>query len=122
MGFELSENAQNSLSKISYVPKRIQWDENIDEKTINYILNSKFENWDHEREIRLFFALNDPPEEGKYFVNFNEIGRLSEILIGARSAIEKKALQEAVGEMSTSVEFFKVSSHLEDFKLVKSLI
>lgn len=121
LGFEISEQAQGSLTKISYVPKRIQWDENIDEKTMNKILTSKFKNWGYEKEIRLNFALNDS-EDGMYFVDFNDVGRHTEILIGTRSSIKKEYLLSTLGEMSSPVDICKVVPHKEEFKLVKSTI
>lgn len=41
-GFEVSKEIEENLTRISYVSKRIHWDENIDEKTIS--ISSKVAN------------------------------------------------------------------------------
>lgn len=91
LGFDVDDLI---LSKIDYVPKRINlsekayWEITEDrDRFPKLLLTTKFSHWKYESERRVFFELNEPEvvhENGLCFAPFKDNFSLKEIILGPK--------------------------------------
>jgi hypothetical protein len=115
------------LRKVSYSKKRFFVDaqrllnpSQLDEKTAQDLLFTKFSHWRYENEIRSFVSLEEvDPETGLYFADFSDRLRLREVIVGAHSTLPEADLLSALGELQQSVKITKARLAFGSFNVVR---
>jgi hypothetical protein len=90
----------------------------IDQRVADWLLFTKFHDWNYEHEARVFTALNDRDSESElYFAEFNEQLALREVIAGPACPVSLNDLREAVGS-SPGVKFTKARLAFKTFQVV----
>lgn len=124
LGFDLPDDA---LTAVRYSPRRLRanWAaisgtkaESVAE--LKKWFTTKYIHWEYEAEERAFIILSGYlPENGLYFVPFDDETRLAEVIVGHRSDITRADIAEALGEHATGVEVFKARLAFHTYRVVR---
>lgn len=117
LGFDVPDGL---LAQVNYVQSRPPCP-NADiatQATMATLLNTKFAHWSYEDEYRIWTDLNEE-ENGLYFACFSEQIALKQVMVGARSAISRAQLAEALGNLAGGVEVFRVRPAFRTFRIVR---
>ena len=114
LGFDVDEQI---LKPVSYRKSRPAL-EKIDLEVANWLLFTKYLDWNYEQEARIFTALEDrDPATGLYFGNFGEQLQLREVIAGPLCAVGKQDLRD-VTRYTTKVKFTKARLAFKTFRVV----
>jgi hypothetical protein len=114
LGFDVDEQI---LKPVSYRKSRPAL-EKIDLEVANWLLFTKYLDWNYEQEARIFTALEDrDPATGLYFGNFGEQLQLREVIAGPLFAVGKQDLRD-VTRYTTKVKFTKARLAFKTFRVV----
>lgn len=81
---------------------------------------TKFVHWKYEQEVRAFLILtNMVPEEGLYYVDFDEATQLREVIVGDSSDLTRADINEALGDLAPTVEVFKARLAFRSYRVVR---
>ena len=82
---------------------------------------TKFVHWEYEREMRAFLILkNFPPDtDGRRYVPFDHETRLAEVIIGDRSDLTGPDIDDALGDLSSTVHVFKARLAFQTYRVVR---
>lgn len=106
------------LVKVEYVGSRLPAPEKIDEAFMKQLLFTKFEHWAYEQEYRIYLDLKEE-ENGIFFADFSDQFALKKIIVGDNSNVTRTQLAEALGDLNSDVESFKVRAGHEEFEVVR---
>jgi hypothetical protein len=114
-GFDMDVHYQPSLLKIRDV-------NDINFNFANRWLRTKHESWSYEQEVRMFVAINDPPDErGLFWFQFGASLQLKEVIIGAQCRAEDaNALCEVLKGYQDEIECTWAYMRSDAFLLVRS--
>lgn len=108
------------LKEVSYVEKRPIL-KAINFEVANWLLFTKYVDWQYEREARIFTSLDEQDEDsGLYSANFNDQLVLREVIVGALSNITQSELKEVLGKAQECVTFTKARSAFNSFTVVNN--
>lgn len=92
----------------------------LDEQTLQIILETKFKDWEYEREWRLFSKLEErDPDTGLYYINFTPNLVLKQVIVGHRCTWSVGAAAKAVGKVSTTVQVLKARPAFDSYEIVQ---
>lgn len=124
MGFDVPEA---KVVPVNYIAKRFKpnllkvifhQDEEI--AFLRSTLYSKFSHWRYEQEIRWVKKLDEMQrDEDLYFFPFSDELQLKEVIIGTSCPISRADLNQALGELRTSVECRKARLAFKSFRVVE---
>ena len=83
------------------------------------ILSTKFSHWSYEKEYRIFTLLKNEEIDGLYYSNFSDQLKLTEVIVGVRSCVNRNKIEDALGEMAGSVEASKIRADFRAFVVVR---
>jgi len=90
----------------------------IDMQVANWLLFTKYEDWNYEQEARVFTSLKDRDRAtGLYFADFGEQLTLREVIVGPLCSATAPQLLEAAGSIE-DVEFRKARLAFNSFRVV----
>jgi hypothetical protein len=122
LGFDITPTV--NFRKVNYVERRLKAPSKRRDKAENVrhmieILTTKFRHWEYEQEYRLFVPLPSIDEKTEfYWHDFADGLRLSEIVIGARSALTHRDVLDALGQSDGSVPVRKARLAFQSFSVV----
>jgi hypothetical protein len=124
LAFEVRDE---DIGPVHYSRKRLVVDvesfQNVQQLSIDAVIQflfTKYSHWRYENEIRGFVTLEDrDPETGFFFADFSESLRLVGVVVGAQSSITRKELDNALGDLQSSVEVFKARLSFRTFRVVR---
>jgi Protein of unknown function (DUF2971) len=127
LGFDIPDpgaSVDGEVMRIHYqeTPLPIPTDFNPDEEQPEFArkaLSTKFKDWGYEEEIRIWGPLRNE-EHGFYFVKFGENLRLCEVVIGARSTLARRAIEEVLGPDAGEVRIAKAREDHSSFRMVEN--
>ncbi len=92
----------------------------IDEKTAQKFLFTKFSHWRYEKEVRCFVTLEDRhPVTGLYYADFSDKMALKEVIVGAEATMTRAEVSEALGDLAGKVAVFKARLAFASFSVVR---
>jgi hypothetical protein len=114
LGFDVDEQI---LKPVSYVKTRPVL-KGISIEVAQWLLFTKYVEWQYEQEARIFTTLEDrDPETGLYFGDFGEQLVLREVIAGSLSTVTKLELRDAIGA-TAGVKFTKARLAFKSFRVV----
>jgi hypothetical protein len=114
LGFDVDEQI---LKPVSYRKSRPVL-KKVDLEVANWLLFTKYADWNYEQEVRIFTSLEDrDPATGFYFGNFGEQLQLREVIVGPLCTATTQELREATGS-TAEVSFTKARLALRTFRVV----
>lgn len=118
LGFDFDDNL---LSDVSYSRSRLSIKpENINENKMVQVLNTKYEDWLYEEEVRCFTRLENPDKKGNYFADFSDRLSLQEIIVGCNSKISRDDISKAMNGNFPHIKPFKARVSFRQFKIVRT--
>jgi hypothetical protein len=115
LGFDVADAI---LEPVSYVEQRPAL-KKITPAVANWLLFTKYADWQYEREARVFTRLTDrDPGSGLYFAGFSEQLVLREVITGPLNTNMKREVLAALGS-PTGVTFTKSRLAFKSFQVVK---
>jgi hypothetical protein len=115
LGFDVADAI---LKPVSYVEERPVLKE-ITLEVANWLLFTKYVDWQYEQEARIFTTLTDrDPESGLYFGDFSEQLLLREVIAGPLNMNTRREVLDAVGGLA-GVTFTKSRLAFNSFRVVK---
>ena len=114
LGFEIPDKR---LKKVKYVDKRPSLSSTMTDDEFRKLFLTKFSHWSYEEEYRMFLNLTEQ-EDGFYYENFSEVMILKQVIIGVKSSITKKNVQDAFGD--EKIEIFRVRCAFKSFSMVRN--
>jgi len=116
------------LGEVTYLRYRLVVDDetlvnprSLSPKEASKLIFSKYEHWSYEDEERCFVTLEEKDsEKNLYFADYSEQLKLRVVIVGATSTITKIAIQDALGELTSSVEVFKAALSFESFRVERA--
>jgi hypothetical protein len=121
LGFDVPDTL---LTPVKYAkrPPQLNWDaiESGSELGTAQMIrwsSTKFEHWAYENERRLFLALEDADEKGRYFADFGDALALREVIIGPESSVTRGVLQSVLNGL-VGVEARKTRLAFRGYKVV----
>ena len=109
-GTKLLEEIEASLTPEKLTPDLMQ-----------KILKTKFEDWEYENEVRIFVQLEEADREtGHYFKVFDSTLALKDVIVGARSNVKKKDIEEALDCQKSGVRIIKARMAFGSFRVVEN--
>lgn len=113
LGFEIPDNR---LKKVKYVDKRLSLSFPMTRNEFRELFLTKFSHWSYEEEYRIFLELTEQEDE-LYYEIFSEEMILKQVIIGVKSKITKKDVQDAFG--NEKIEIFRAKSAFKLFSMVR---
>lgn len=114
LGFDIDDRI---LRPVSYRRTRPLL-KTIDLKVPDWLLYTKFVDWEYEHEARIFTDLKDrDPQTNLYFADFNDQLVLREVIAGPLCSASKEELRAAAGS-TTNVAFRKARLAFRSFRVV----
>lgn len=115
------------LGQVSYSRKRLVVEaeslrnsRQLDVQTATRFLFTKYSHWKYENEMRCFVTLEDKDQDsGLYFADFSNKLRLTTVIVGAQSTISRMTIQQALGDLASSVKSFKARLAFKSFTVVR---
>lgn len=89
------------------------------ESWMRRVLSTKYSHWEYESEARVFLNLESKSGDF-YFKEFDADMVLAEVQVGFNSKITRGQLADALGELSESVNCFKVRPAFGSFRMVRN--
>jgi hypothetical protein len=83
------------------------------------LLYTKYSHWSYEEEVRTFASL-DKKDGALYFKYFDDKISLAEVQVGFNSLLTCSSVFEALGNLSSKVDVFKVRPAFQSFKMVRN--
>jgi hypothetical protein len=80
--------------------------------------STKFEHWVYEDERRVFLALEEADDDGRYFADFGDQLVLRELLIGPESKVSHADVQHALNGLR-NIEVWKTRLAFRGYKIVR---
>lgn len=124
LGFDVPTN---TTTKIDYTDTVLKFDRDVlsktDDEKLKFFLKlstTKFRHWEYEQEHRKSIPLN--PEEAKQplnFVPFSDELKLSEVIVGSLSAITRKEVDDALGDLRQTVVCKKARLAFKAFEVTE---
>ena len=114
LGFDIDSAI---LEGVSYVEQRPILN-GIDIKIAQWLLFTKYKDWNYEQEARIFTTLTERDSSGLYFGEFNEKLVLREVIVGPLSTTTKHELRDALGK-NKDVALTKGRLAFNSFEVVK---
>ena len=88
--------------------------------TARQFLFTKYSHWRYENEVRSFVTLEDIDlEKNLYFAEFSDKLKLAVVIVGANSKVTREDLRNALGDLNSNVETFKVRLAFKTFRVVR---
>lgn len=128
LGFDfVVDDELRLLSQVKYQPERVKGlfdnlgpKNHMTEEQLELLLTTKFQDWEYEREWRLFAKLDKrEPEDGLYYLNFEPHIQLREVILGARCKETVKDFAALVPPPKRPVEIFKLRGAFDSFAMVR---
>jgi hypothetical protein len=125
LGFDIIENIseENCDIDVLYQPNRLKIlkPEDVNLDLARRLTCTKHECWSYEQEVRMFVAINDPPDsEGLNWIEFGSILILKEIIIGAQCHPKiSKELEQAAHPYTDTVKCWWAGMRRDAFLLVR---
>ncbi len=117
LGFDVNDV---SLKYVKYVTERPVFT-NIDERTVQDLLFTKFKDWQYEQETRVFTRLQERDRATRlYFADFTEDLRLREVISGPLCTTTKSRIEEALRHYEGPVTLTKARLGFTSFQIVKN--
>lgn len=121
LGFDVRSDL---LMDIQYIAERISeanfsTHPDFTESWMRRVLCTKYSHWQYEDEARIFSKLESKIGD-LYFKKFDGDMALAEVQVGFNSAITRAQLAEALGDLSESVNCFKVRPAFGSFQMVRN--
>jgi hypothetical protein len=121
LGFDVPDGL---LTRVKYVknPPQLDWDaiesgsEDGEAEMIRWA-STKFEHWAYENEERLFLALEEPDDKGRYFTEFSPQLELRELLVGPDSMVTQTQIEQSLGDLE-GVDVRKTRLAFRGYKIV----
>jgi hypothetical protein len=114
LGFDVDEYI---LRPVSYRRSR-PFLKTIDVKVADWLLFTKYFDWNYEHEARIFTSLKDrDPQTGLFFADFNDQLILREVIAGPLCPTSLRELHEATGS-TAGVRFTKARLAFKTFRVV----
>ncbi|BAN34732.1 hypothetical protein SCD_n00891 [Sulfuricella denitrificans skB26] len=89
-----------------------------DEATIIKLLSTKYAHWHYEQEMRAFSELEERDAETQlFFAGFSDKLQLTEVIVGAESAISRADVEIALGSLASSVLIRKARLAFKSFRV-----
>jgi len=100
LGFDIN---QDIIKEVRYRKTRPVF-HTADESTLHTLLYTKHEDWQYEREVRIFARLNNQdPTSGLYFGDFTPALVLREIITGPLCTTTKQMIQEVLQDENVRI-------------------
>lgn len=80
--------------------------------------STKFEHWAYEDERRVFLALEEADDDGRYFADFRDQLVLREVVVGPESKVSHADVQHALNGLG-NVEVWKTRLAFRGYKVVR---
>jgi hypothetical protein len=124
LGFDIPNER---LSKVIYSRKLLAVDTErffphgqLDYETATKLLLTKYAHWQYESEVRAFVDLQAlDPHKKMYFMQFSDSLRLAQVIVGAESALTRSEIEDALGDLTSTVEAFKARLAFKSFRVVR---
>lgn len=125
LGFDI---ADDSVTAVSYRRDRYPADEldvlgGIDspmaEAKFFQMLNTKFQHWEYENEVRMFMSLTNPDSRGLFFAEFSPNIGLAEVIIGHRCEVKRSVIEQLLGDWRDAVTIKKARLAFESYEVVE---
>lgn len=116
LGFDVPDE---NLGQVSYVNTRFQWPPELDKPFVKRLLFTKFAHWSYEDEYRAYVSL-DQPENGLYYADFSNALTLRQVIVGPESPVTRLQVEDALGNLKSSVEVFKACAAFKSFRVVRN--
>lgn len=125
LGFEVADDL---VTPVQYSEKRLRRmakspvAEGLNsEVTMRRLLDTKYEHWRYECEVRCFLNLQDrEPRDGLYFEGFSDSLKLVQVIAGACADVSRSDIRDALGALSMTVDVFKARLAFLSFKVVRN--
>jgi Protein of unknown function (DUF2971) len=109
---------------VSYQPNLLvaQRPGDVNQDFSGRLLSTKYEGWSYEREVRLFVALNDPPDNnGMSWFDFGSGLDLKEVIVGAQCSQEDaKKVIGIRARYAATIDFSWACLRKDAFSLVRT--
>jgi hypothetical protein len=115
LGFDMPAG----LEQVRYVVSRFPWPAELSQRFMEQVVMTKFVHWSYEDEYRAWVNLNDE-EEGHYYFPFSPELTLKEVIVGSQSTLTRAEISEALGDLGTGVEAFKVCPAFTSFRMIRN--
>lgn len=100
--------------------KRFRTDGDFAQEFAELLVSTKFEDWRYEEEMRLFIKLDPRTEnKGKYFYDFSDELKLSEVIAGAGSTVTRQRISTALGNLVGQVTARKARLAFRSYGIVE---
>jgi Protein of unknown function (DUF2971) len=126
LGFEVPTN---TTTKIGYNDTVLTFDKALlsksEEERLKFFLKlstTKFKHWEYEQEHRKSIPLT--PKEAKQplnFVDFSDELKLSEVIVGSLSAVTRKEIDDALGDLRATVVCKKARLAFKTFEVTEQI-
>lgn len=109
-----------SLDRLAIDLEKLKTPDELDAAAKHRIVFTKFSHWEYEQEMRMLLALPKPDtKNGLYFAKMSPEIRLKQVIVGPKSSVTRRALEDALRELSDEVECFKARLAFKTFSVVK---
>ena len=124
LGFEVDAG---NVKAVEYVSNRLPFDRGLvlgnqqaGESYLEAVLSTKFSHWRYEQEIRMFVRLDPLTEkDGKFFFDFCGDLKLTEVIVGSESLLNREDIQGALGSQKGDVTCRKARLAFKSFRVVE---
>ena len=107
-------------SPLRFERHRFLADSRFAQEFSDQLVSTKYQDWQYEREIRLFVKLDPKAEiDGRYFCDFSNDLRLAEVIVGVESLMNRQAILTALGEISVDVKIRKARLAFKSFRIIE---
>jgi len=89
------------------------------EQTFLQMMNTKFQHWEYEDEVRMFASLTDPDPRGLYFAEFTPQLVLAEVIVGHRCAVKRPVVEDHLGTLRGMVALKKARLAFQSYEVVE---
>lgn len=123
LGFDVPDN---KTLPMSYDGRRLELDieREISRRSgpielVRKLMTTKYRDWKYEREVRILVSLKKPdPETGFFFCKFGRQLALKEVVVGARSALSKNAVQATLSSKDAHATITRTRLAFKTFRIV----
>ncbi|WOD18973.1 DUF2971 domain-containing protein [Paraburkholderia kirstenboschensis] len=121
LGFDVREAAE-----VKYEPQRLkhrlddaQGGVHVTAGLVELAMTTKFDEWEYEREWRVFKELANRHSDGNYYEEFGDFIQLREVIIGSRCNLTANDISKLVGDVEQSVTVIKARPAFQRFEVVR---
>ncbi len=124
LGFDISDADAQPVTyrktPLHFDLARYRYDERYAQNFANSMISCKFSDWSYEQEVRLYVGLDPKTEtDGRYFYNFSNELKLSEVIVGAASSLTRPQLLTVLGVLSDQVQLRKARMAFKSYRIVE---